>query len=174
MSDLFAPASQPTGPHSAASAPETSRKAAEKIKPHLPSIRQRVLDFALAAGAAGFIDEELGGLAEDERHFHRSIIPRRVELNDEGWIIDSGRRRNNEPGNSCAVWVHRDFVDDAPKLRPREKRASSERDALKAEGLEMAGKLSQWADSVHKEGRAMFASGLHDAARIMRKLAGSD
>jgi hypothetical protein len=172
MSDLFSAASQPTGPHSARSAPETSSEAAEKIKPRLPSIRQRVMDFALDAGAAGFIDEELTGLAEDERLFHRSIIPRRVELNDEGWIVDSGRRRNNGPGNSCVIWLHRDFADDPPALRARETRDSSEKAKTKAEGREMAGKLEQWATSMAREGRAMFAGGLQDAARIMRKLAG--
>ena len=67
------------------------------------------------------------------------------------------------------VWIHRDFVPNAPEPndggKPKVAKA-----ALKAEGQAMAGELEGFAVSVRREGRAMLADRLAEAARIMRKL----
>ncbi len=167
--DLFAPAVQPSGPHSAASAPETSAKAAERVRPALPPIRERILALALQAGATGFQDGSLMALADDERHFCRSIVPRRTELADEGWLADSGRRALNERGNECVVWIHRDFAPAPPPLGERaHDRAKGERDA----GRAMAPNLAAYARQMKAEGRTLFAGELEEAARLMAALAG--
>jgi hypothetical protein len=164
--DLFSPATKPTGPHSALNAPETSRKAADKVRPALPSIRLQVLAAFEQAGAEGLIDEELRYLAENDLEFDRSIRPRRTELTDENWILDSSRRRNNARGNPCVVWVHRKFVSPAPPIVDKAKPVpSGDRAAARA----MAKELEAYATAFLKEGRPVY-SRLQEAARLLRDL----
>jgi len=85
-----------------AGAPETERLAAIEVYPRTGSSRRRVLDAIRAAGDRGRTDEELSielGLR------WRSTAPRRNELLNGGWVVDSGRRRRTTSGASAAVWV---------------------------------------------------------------------
>lgn len=140
-----------TGPHTSRSAPETSLEAAGKIAGHLGSIRARVLRYADRAGPAGFIDEELIALVADPKIGDRSVRPRRTELTDENWIVDSGRRRPNRDGNNCVIWVHRNHAINPPPLIERAKAGAA--DPLKAEARAMAATLARYAESLKLEGR---------------------
>ncbi len=111
MTDLF------TGPHTARTAPDTSRVAARRIAPRLPAIREQVLAYALAAGPTGFTDEQI--INRLEHVPVNSLRPRRCELADENRLIDSGRREKNGAGNDCVVWLHRDFAADPPPIVER-------------------------------------------------------
>lgn len=169
MSELF------TGPHTGRNAPDTSRAAAEKIEPALPTIRAQVLAFAHARGAAdadsgGFIDEELAILQRNEEDkWDRSIRPRRSELTDENWIVHSGFKRPNAQGNECVVWVHRDHHPCPPPIvaKPERVRVSE----LRKEADAMVLKLGRYAEQMRREGRGLFAAELTEAARIMKGLA---
>lgn len=173
MADLFSPAEGPAPQPERARAPtrrsdpDTSHKAAETVSPALPSIRARVLEFALAAGKRGFIDGDL--VKAFREHPESSFRKRRSELSEERWVLDSGDRRDNDFGNEEIVWIHRDHVVGPPPLLTRE--TAAKRGALQAEGRAMAAKLSRYATSLGAEGRAMLAAELHDAARIMAGLA---
>ncbi len=108
-----------SGPHSGAGAPETSRAAANAFKAKHGSWRERVYHTALGNGPTGFVDEDLVHLAGGDRQlFERSIRPRRTELANERWILDSGKRKK-VGGHDCVVWVHRQFVPNAAPLREK-------------------------------------------------------
>ena len=42
-----------------------------------------------------------------------SIRPRQTALKKLGILVETGKRRSNDSGNSCAVLVHRDYVKEA-------------------------------------------------------------
>lgn len=81
---------------------ETSREAHEAIKPEKPTLKQRVLTYIVSQGDYGAIDEEvqraLGMIGSTQR-------PRRGELQAEGLIVDSGRRRKTLTNRAAIVWV---------------------------------------------------------------------
>lgn len=84
-------------------APDTERLAALSVYPRSGTQRRAVLDAIASAGERGLIDEEiaerLGMLANTER-------PRRVELEQGGWVVNSGRtRKTAASGTEAAVWV---------------------------------------------------------------------
>jgi hypothetical protein len=85
-----------------AGAPETERLAAIAVYPRTGTSRRRVLDAIRAAGDAGRTDEEL---SIELRLRWRSTAPRRNELLNGGWIVDSHRRRRTTSGATAAVWV---------------------------------------------------------------------
>lgn len=164
--DLFSAAVQGSGPHTAASAPETSREAAEKVKPAQGSIRSQVMAYAERRGRLGFTDEEL---VEDLSHIPvDSLRPRRCELEDENWILDSGNRNRNSSGNSVVVWVHRKFVEGAPPVQERKTAVKANHD--KAQGRTWAEKLANYAETARKEGRSFLASELKEASEVMARL----
>lgn len=173
MDDLFfdAPIPDPhPQPKVGRDHPETSKEAAEKIKPALPNIRARALDALMRAGEAGLTDDELALALPDI--LINSLRPARVGLTDELWVLDSGSRRENVQGNDCIVWVHRDFHPSAPAIRDRDKPdAKAARDAIRAEALELVPVLESGARQMHSEGRAMFSKELARAARCMAALA---
>lgn len=83
-------------------APETQRLAAIAIYPKTGTQRRDVLERIIAAGERGMTDEELHlvtGLKEN------SIRPRRDELVEGGWVVDSGQRRATRAGMAATVWV---------------------------------------------------------------------
>lgn len=88
--------------HTIAGKTATSREAALRALPRSGSQRARILDLFLAVNKTGWIDEEieqwLGIGANSER-------PRRKELQEGGWIEDSGRRRQTRSGAMAIVWV---------------------------------------------------------------------
>lgn len=80
--------------------PETSRQAAERVMPRTGTQRRRVL-AALQGFPDGMTDEELQtrlGLRL------QSEIPRRFELVRDGWVKDSGRRRQTSSGAQAIIW----------------------------------------------------------------------
>jgi hypothetical protein len=170
VSDLFSRAEAPPPRPAPArrTDPDTSHKAGKEVAAAVPTMREQVLAFALEAGEGGFIDEELVNrfLGSPESSYRK----RRSELSQERWIIDTGGRRQNSFGNEEIVWVHRDFIVQPAPLLEREQAAA--RDKLAADGRAMAAKLATYGKSMMKEGRAMFAAELADAARLMAALAG--
>ncbi len=145
--DLFVlpPVKPPHGPHTGRDHPETSHKAADTIRPALPTIRAEVLRYAEVAGPPGFIDDDLVRAHPDNPE--SSYRKRRSELTEECWILDSGRRRLNRDGNECVVWVHRDFVLQPPAVRqPQKKPAAGDVGAAFAT-------LRRWARQMRNEGR---------------------
>jgi hypothetical protein len=152
--DLFA-----IPPRSRRSDPDTSAKAAKKIEPHTPTIRQQVERFAREAGHAGFIDEDLSIQFGAENV--SSYRTRRAELTDMNIILDTGKRRHNEARNECIVWIHREFVLQPPMPRERSKRPSPEavNEALK--------ELDAWQAQMWREGR-LFAPRLQEAINVVK------
>lgn len=147
--------------------PDTSRKAARKVEPHTPSIRDQVDGFAKHCGSVGFIDEELSdrfGSAEQS-----SYRTRRAELADQNIILDSGKRRFNKGMNECIVWVHRDHHPNPPLVLEGGKSAA--RSSAISDALAMAPKLARYAAQMKAEGRSFLAAELDEAAEIMRRCA---
>lgn len=85
-----------------AGAPATERQAALLIFPNSGTARRKVLDFVAGKARAGATDEEVS-LALDMRLY--TAAPRRNELVTDGWLEDSGRRRETTTGAHAAVWV---------------------------------------------------------------------
>lgn len=86
----------------AASTSDTSRAAAEQIRPVARTIRGRVWEWFIQQGAEGGTDEQcqeaLGLKAQTQG-------PRRGELCRLGLLIDSGRRRPTTSGRRAIVWM---------------------------------------------------------------------
>jgi len=82
--------------------PETSRKAAQKIRPRIGRLQARVFEFIRDRGPLGVTDEEL---VESLNMSPNTLRPRRVELRNIGAIIDSGRRRPTRSGRDAAIWI---------------------------------------------------------------------
>ena len=80
---------------------DTETAAALAVIPRSGTQRRKVLE-ALAASADGLTDDEL---AERTGLFLYSAAPRRVELRDGGWVLDSGRRRPTGRDAAAVVWV---------------------------------------------------------------------
>lgn len=145
--------------------PETSHEAAAAVTPDLRLLQARVADYAKRKGPTGFTDAELSHDLEDEGSTFRT---RRAELTARNIILDCGQRRRwGESTRSRIVWVHRDWVRDAPPVCEAPVPATPED---KAEGRAWAAKLSIYAVSMRKEGRAAFADDLVAAAAVMQKL----
>jgi hypothetical protein len=162
MNDLF------TGgeAHARRSDPATSHQAAEAVTPDLRQLQAQVADYAKRQGARGFTDAQMSADLEDETSTFRT---RRSELTARNIIIDSGDRRQwGDSPRQRIVWVHRDFVPAAPPITDAPVPATP---AEKADGRRMADKLLGFSTSMMKEGRAMFANELANAAALMRRLA---
>ncbi len=83
--------------------PETSRAAAEAVKPDAARLRQAVLRYIQSRGPAGATDQEIQaalGLAGDTQR------PRRWELQKADLIHDSGQRRKTSSGREAIVWTY--------------------------------------------------------------------
>jgi hypothetical protein len=80
----------------------TEVQAAEKIGPHLGTLRRTVFDLILKSGDLGMTPDEMiaatGGL-------DYSIRPRFNDLWDSGLIKRNGAERPNRRGNNESVWV---------------------------------------------------------------------
>jgi hypothetical protein len=103
MLDLFAwqpPAAYPDAP--GARRTDTSRDAADAIKPDAIWLRMMVMTHITAAGANGLTADEAAAKMDKSI---LSIRPRCSELLKQGKIRDSGQRRRNASGRSAIVWV---------------------------------------------------------------------
>lgn len=171
MSDLFAgKAEARLGDHAHArrSDPVTSHQAADAASAEIETARAKVEAYARQRGAKGFTDAQMSHEMGDDGSTLRS---RRAELADAGLILDSGRTdRFQDSERERIVWVHRDFVPNAPPLADAGRASSRARSALKAEGKAMATELDQFALSMRREGRGMFGNRLAEIAEVLRQL----
>ena len=81
--------------------PETSHKAATRALLRSGTQRKTVLDLLKSAYPDGYIDEEMVQILGMNPNSQR---PRRVELVEDGWTIDSGLRRLTSYGEEAIVW----------------------------------------------------------------------
>lgn len=79
---------------------ETSRAAAEGIKPAAGTLRAKVLD-CIKNSASGLSDENVQDLLQMPASTQR---PRRIELVRAGLVVDSGKTRLTRSGRSAVVW----------------------------------------------------------------------
>ncbi len=90
----------------------TSRAAGVAMMPHVGTLRRRILGHLVARGILGATDgeiqEALGLKGSTER-------PRRKELQDGGFVQDSGLVRLTDSGRAAVVWRATDKATlDAP------------------------------------------------------------
>ena len=93
-----------TKPPLAVESSPTSRAAAAAIEPIREPLKARVYRWIAFMGSAGCTDEE-GSLALDMNP--STYRPRRVELMEQGAIVDSGQTRRTRSGRRAVVWVNR-------------------------------------------------------------------
>ncbi|MBX9609715.1 MAG: hypothetical protein K2Y51_26130 [Gammaproteobacteria bacterium] len=85
---------------------ETSRQAAEEIRPRAQSYRAACLGFVYGRGRAGATNEEVGKALGMKI---QTVCPRMKELREAGELVDSQMRRETESGRAAVVWIHREF-----------------------------------------------------------------
>ena len=83
----------------------TSRNAAAKILPSTGTMRRIIYDTIKANNDYGYTDYELETVLGGK---HQTLSALRRSLVIDGWILDSGRTRQNPQGNDCIVWVEKD------------------------------------------------------------------
>jgi hypothetical protein len=81
-------------------AQRTERPSALDVYPRTGTQRLAVLAAIRAAGDRGMTDREL----QQALHIRRART-RRQELQEGGWVMDSGRTRRLDTGNAAIVWV---------------------------------------------------------------------
>ncbi len=81
--------------------PETSHQAAMRARPTSGTQRKAVLDLLKNAYPDGYIDEEMVQILGMNPNSQR---PRRGELVEDGWSIDSGLRRLTSYREEAIVW----------------------------------------------------------------------
>jgi hypothetical protein len=82
-------------------APVTQRLAAIRAYPHTGTGRRRVLDL-IARSEDGLTDQQMQDLLQMDPSTQR---PRRGELEEDGWIENSGRIRRTRSGSKAVIWV---------------------------------------------------------------------
>ena len=86
----------------AQAASRTSVQAAERIREDAGTLRGRVLAYLRGAGARGGTDEEIQAALDMNPSTER---PRRGELVEAGFVIDSGSTRPTRSGRQATVWL---------------------------------------------------------------------
>jgi hypothetical protein len=82
--------------------PDTSLNAARKAFPKSGTKKKLIYDLIVESGIFGMCDHEL----EIKTGFrHESTSASRNYLMKDGWITDSGQRRETPQGNPAIVWV---------------------------------------------------------------------
>ena len=81
---------------------ETSRAAARAILPKTGTLRRKVYDFIAWNRGFGATDGEIQATLNMAGSTER---PRRKELEDAGWVRDSGRTRKTGSGHDAIVWL---------------------------------------------------------------------
>jgi hypothetical protein len=82
--------------------PNTSQIAAQRLLPRTGTKRKTVFDLIRAAGDVGLCDHEIEDLTG---WLHQSASSIRNGLMNDGWIMDSGKRRKTPQGNGAIVWI---------------------------------------------------------------------
>lgn len=96
--------------------PETSHKAAMRARPRSGTQRKTVLNLIKSAYPNGYIDEQMVQILGMNPNSQR---PRRVELVEGGWIIDSGLRRLTSYGEEAIVWRYVQWSEFLKENRER-------------------------------------------------------
>ena len=99
--------------------PGTAKAAAAAALPRSGSDRRRVLDYVSLRGGYGATDDELEvelGLP------HQTASARRNGLVADGWLVDSGLRRNTRTGAQATVWITREVADARPEGNDHDQR----------------------------------------------------
>jgi hypothetical protein len=81
---------------------DTSREAADGIAPSANRLRAAVFEYLRSRGADGATDEE--GI-RDTGISPSTYRPRRIECQQVGRVIDSGRKRKTASGRNAVVWI---------------------------------------------------------------------
>lgn len=81
---------------------DTTRLAALKALPRTGTQRAEVLDAIIGSGTRGMTDAELQRALGMNPNTER---PRRVELVEANWVVDSGQRRASAGADLSIVWV---------------------------------------------------------------------
>lgn len=90
----------PTLPHAKGS--DTSKAAAESMRPHAGGLRERVFNCVKHAGKIGITCDALEVLLALT---HQCCSARVNELRNAGRIVDSGRRTSTRSGRAAAIYV---------------------------------------------------------------------
>lgn len=98
---LSDPDEQTVGKHHA-DAGTTERLSAKLQFPKSGIDRRTVLDYVASCGDAGATDDEIASATGLLRY---TAAPRRNELLNGGWVMDSGRRRSTNTRSPANVWV---------------------------------------------------------------------
>ena len=110
MSDSAYGGKPPAQQHS-----DTSVAAAISVEDAIGIIESRVFDFIKRRGAKGATDQEI---QDALKLAVNSEVPRRVALMHEGWVKDSGHRRENRSGRKAIVWIAVDLDEPMPAPGP--------------------------------------------------------
>jgi hypothetical protein len=169
MSDLFA--------HTRTGDPDTSHAAAQAITPKLTDIQRQVSAYARRAGPEGFVAIEAEIAFEDGGSTIRTRIS---ELAERNILFDSGRRRTHgESARQRIIWVHREFMTNAPPIiEPEDEAQTGARpatapmaisDADKADCSRLGAELARAADYYREHG-FLFANRIEEAGRLLARL----
>lgn len=82
-------------------ATDTEFEASARVRPNSGATRMRVLTFLGAMGGIGATDYQIGQALQILR---TSAGKRRKELQDDGYVVDSGTRRKTDTGCNAIVW----------------------------------------------------------------------
>lgn len=82
--------------------PETSQIAAQRVFPRTGTKRWTIFEMIKGNGSFGLCDHEIEELTG---WLHQSASSIRNGLMNDGWIIDSGKRRKTPQGNGAIVWI---------------------------------------------------------------------
>jgi hypothetical protein len=145
--------------------PQTSYEAADATTPRLRELQAHVEAYARRIGPGGFTDAQLAADLDDAGSTYRT---RRSELTDRNIILDSGQRRTFGPSpRRRIVWVHRDYVANAPAICEPPP-SPAQREQYRAQGEQHAAKMEAQATQMANEGRALFAQSLRETAQFIR------
>ena len=81
---------------------DTSREAADSMKPTAATLREAVFNYLFGRGGDGATDEEV---QDDLNMPGNTERPRRRELQEAGKVRDSGMRRATKTGRQAVVWT---------------------------------------------------------------------
>lgn len=106
---------------------DTQTEAAELVLPKTGTQRRMVYEFIQSKGNYGATDEEIKAQLDINPN---SEIPRRLELEEQGFIGDSGERRLTQSGSEAIVWKVKSVLEvsgvstSVRVPQPRKKRKS--------------------------------------------------
>lgn len=89
-------------PSTVAGKAETSKQAAARALPRSGSDRRAVFEYVVRCGDVGATDDEIEQTLDMS---HQSASARRNSLVADGWLVNSGRKRNTRTGSAASVWV---------------------------------------------------------------------